>query len=65
MPAQVAIYSQADRLHPHRFKADEAYCVGRPEQTPVACYLDVEDIIRLAKASAPSRPRPACPACKL
>lgn len=25
---QLAIYSEADRLQPHRFKADESYQVG-------------------------------------
>lgn len=77
MPVQLAIYSPADRLQPHRFKADESYevraircscfhCsrlykqqilvtlaisvqVGGPKMSPVACYLDVEGIIQLAK----------------
>lgn len=46
---QVAIYSPADRLQPHRFRADESYCVGTPEMKPVDCYLDVEGILALAK----------------
>lgn len=46
---QVAIYSPADRLQPHRYKADEAYCVGSPEMQPVSCYLDMDAIIRVAK----------------
>lgn len=45
----VAIYSPADRLQPHRYKADEAYCVGSPEMQPVSCYLDMDAIIRVAK----------------
>ena len=46
---QVAIYSPADRLQPHRFKADESYAVGDPGMTPVQCYLDVEGVIAVAK----------------
>ena len=38
----LAIFSQADRLQPHRYKADESYLVGAPEMTPVQAYLDVE-----------------------
>jgi hypothetical protein len=45
----VAIYSPADRLQPHRYKADEAYCVGTPDMQPVACYLDMDAIIKVAK----------------
>jgi pyruvate carboxylase len=29
---QVAVYSPADRLQPHRYKADEAYQVGTADQ---------------------------------
>jgi pyruvate carboxylase len=46
---QVAVYSPADRLQPHRYKADESYCVGTADMPPVSCYLDVEAIIKLAK----------------
>ena len=46
---QVAIYSPADRLHPHRYKADESYQVGKPGMKPVECYLDIESVIALAK----------------
>ena len=46
---QLAIYSPADRLQPHRYKADESYEVGTPDMPPVACYLDVEGILALAK----------------
>ncbi|EFN52428.1 hypothetical protein CHLNCDRAFT_138936 [Chlorella variabilis] len=45
----LAIYSAADRLQPHRFKADESYQVGAPEMTPVQCYLDVQGIVEVAK----------------
>ncbi len=44
----VAIYSNEDRFALHRFKADEAYRVGAG-QKPVAAYLDIADIIRIAR----------------
>ena len=44
----VAIFSEEDRLALHRFKADEAYQVGIGK-TPVEAYLDIEDILRIAK----------------
>ncbi len=43
----VAIYSREDRFALHRFKADEAYQVGK-EQEPVRAYLAIEDILRVA-----------------
>ena len=46
----LAIYSPADRLQPHRYKADESYQVGGEGVTPVGCYLDVEGILAIAKA---------------
>jgi pyruvate carboxylase len=45
----VAVYAHEDRLGVHRFKADEAYLVGKGKG-PVAAYLDVPSIIDLAKA---------------
>ncbi len=44
----VAVYSQEDRFSLHRTKADEAYLVGRDKE-PVAAYLDIEDILRIAR----------------
>jgi len=44
----VAIFAQEDRFSIHRFKADEAYPVGRGKG-PVAAYLDIESIVALAK----------------
>lgn len=44
----VAIYSKEDSLSLHRNKADEAYLVGEGKK-PVDAYLDIEDIIRIAK----------------
>lgn len=45
----VAIYSEADSLSLHRYKADEAYLVGEGKP-PVAAYLDIDGIINLARA---------------
>lgn len=50
-PPQVAVYSPADKLQPHRYVADESYVVGTPDMQPVACYLDIEGIIKIAKAA--------------
>ena len=44
----VAVYSHQDRYALHRFKADEAYLVGR-DKPPVQAYLDIEDILRVAR----------------
>ena len=44
----VAIYSKEDTLSLHRNQADEAYLVGDGKK-PVDAYLDIEDIIRIAK----------------
>jgi pyruvate carboxylase len=44
----VAIYSSEDRFALHRFKADESYLVGAGKK-PIAAYLDIEDIIRIAR----------------
>src|SRR5262245_43312937 len=45
----VAIYSHEDRYALHRFKADEAYQVGKPGE-PIRSYLDAEAIIALAQS---------------
>lgn len=45
----VAIYAHEDRFALHRFKADEAYLVGRPGE-PIRSYLDIEAIVALAVA---------------
>ncbi|NET39312.1 MAG: ATP-grasp domain-containing protein, partial [Cyanothece sp. SIO1E1] len=44
----VAVYANEDRFGVHRFKADEAYLVGKG-LGPVAAYLDIPGIIDLAK----------------
>jgi pyruvate carboxylase len=46
----VAIYAEEDKLSLHRFKADEAYKIGAG-MGPVAAYLSIEEVIRVAKAS--------------
>ncbi len=43
----VAVYAQEDRLCIHRYKADEAYLVGRGKG-PVAAYLDIPSIVGVA-----------------
>jgi pyruvate carboxylase len=46
----VAVYPHEDRNSMHRLKADEAYLIG-DEGHPVRAYLDVAEIIRVAKES--------------
>ena len=46
----VGIYAMEDERSIHRFKADEAYLVGKGKKATDA-YLDIEDIIRIAKSS--------------
>jgi len=46
----VAIFSQEDRFSLHRMKADESYLVGAGK-SPVEAYLDIGDIIRIARSA--------------
>ena len=46
--AEVAIYTYEDRYSLHRYKADEAYQVGK-DNDPLKPYLDFEAIISVAK----------------
>ncbi|WP_425092479.1 pyruvate carboxylase [Tropicimonas sp. S265A] len=46
----VAVYATEDKLSLHRFKADEAYLIGEG-MGPVAAYLSIDEIIRVAKES--------------
>ena len=46
----VAIFSYEDRLHLHRYKADEAYMVGRGT-SPVGAYLAIDEIVQVAVAN--------------
>ncbi|MBO6885272.1 MAG: pyruvate carboxylase [Marivita sp.] len=48
--ATVAVYAEEDKLGLHRFKADEAYRIGEG-MGPVAAYLSIDEIIRVAKES--------------
>jgi pyruvate carboxylase len=52
----VAIYAEEDKLSLHRFKADEAYRVGRGaagelQLGPLEAYLSIPEIIRVAVAA--------------
>jgi len=54
--ATVAIYAEEDKLSLHRFKADEAYRVGRGvagelQLGPLESYLSIAEIIRVAVAA--------------
>lgn len=44
----MAIYSNEDRMSAHRYKADYAFQVGAG-LSPVAAYLAIDDIVRIAK----------------
>ncbi|MEN0086863.1 MAG: pyruvate carboxylase [Pseudomonadota bacterium] len=52
----VAVWAEEDKLALHRFKADEAYQIGRgphlaKDLGPIESYLSIEEIIRVAKLS--------------
>ena len=42
----VAIYSEQDKLALHRYKADEAYLVGKGKK-PIDAYLGIDEIVSL------------------
>ncbi|MFN6944067.1 MAG: pyruvate carboxylase [Cytophagaceae bacterium] len=44
----IAIYTYEDRYSLHRYKADEAYQIGKDDE-PLKPYLDIEKIIKIAK----------------
>ena len=44
----VAVYTYEDRYSLHRYKADESYQIGINTE-PLKPYLDIEEIIRVAK----------------
>ena len=46
----IAVFTFEDRYSLHRFKADEAYQIGN-DSDPLKPYLDIEEIIRVAKAN--------------
>ena len=45
----VAVYTFEDRYSLHRYKADEAYQIGK-ENEPLKPYLDIEGLITLCKS---------------
>ena len=45
----VAIYSDEDKLALHRYKADEAYQIGKGKG-PIDAYLGIDEIVELARA---------------
>lgn len=46
----VGVFTYEDRYSLHRYKADEAYQIGNDNE-PLKPYLDIEEIIRVAKAN--------------
>ena len=44
----IAVYAEEDKLSLHRFKADEAYQIGKGKG-PVEAYLSIDEILRVAK----------------
>lgn len=46
----VAVFTYEDRYSLHRYKADEAYQIGNDNE-PLKPYLDIEEILRIAKAN--------------
>ncbi|WP_448954240.1 pyruvate carboxylase [Labrys neptuniae] len=44
----IAVYAEEDKLSLHRFKADEAYQIGKGKG-PVEAYLSIDEVIRVAK----------------
>ncbi|TRX51176.1 pyruvate carboxylase [Fulvivirga sp. M361] len=45
----VAVYTYEDRYSLHRYKSDESYQIG-PDDEPLKPYLDIEEILSVAKA---------------
>ena len=59
----VAIYSEQDKMHIHRQKADEAYMIGKG-LPPVAAYLNIPEIVNIAKVCfAKNQLRGICAVC--
>ena len=46
----VAVFAEEDKLALHRFKADEAYLIGKGKG-PVEAYLQIDEYIRIARVS--------------
>ncbi len=52
----VAVWAEEDKLALHRFKADEAYCIGSGPHLaapmgPIESYLSIDEILRVARLS--------------
>ena len=51
--ATVAVYAEEDKLSLHRFKADEAYLIGRladgSQLGAIEAYLSIEEVMRVAR----------------
>ena len=49
----IAVYAEEDKLSLHRFKADEAYLIGKladgSQLGPVEAYLSIDEIMRVAR----------------
>lgn len=45
----IFLFSTEDSHSLHRYKADQAFMIGE-DKSPVGAYLDIEDIIRVAKS---------------
>ena len=58
----VAVFAEEDKLGLHRFKADEAYHIG-DGLGPVAAYLAIDEIIRVAKLSGADAIHPDMGCC--
>ncbi|MDA1223192.1 MAG: hypothetical protein O3B85_14310 [Planctomycetota bacterium] len=56
----VAIFSEEDATHQHRYKADESYLVGRGRK-PVDAYLAIADILEATSKSTVLSARPKLP----
>ena len=59
----VAIYSKEDKLSLFRTKADEAYLIGE-NRSPLGAYLNIEEIISLAKRKGVDAIHPATASCR-
>ncbi len=60
----IAIYAEEDKLSLHRFKADEAYLIGRGPHlakrwAPLEAYLSIPEVIRVAKEAGADPSIPA------
>ncbi|MCF3948535.1 pyruvate carboxylase [Acidiphilium sp. AL] len=45
--ATIAVYAEQDKLSLHRFKADEAYLIGKG-LGPIEAYLSIDEVLRVA-----------------